>query len=162
LEFDAFFGDIHRDLGRLPAPGRVDALAYRAERYSTGPLELFYPPGLFHRRSWPVASAEVHGRRDQSDDVFRHGNFVKYLRYFLYGPDLPETVIESFQRKVIRCGKPFTSSDANEIADFARGLTRSHGLDTYKAPGEFYKLALDCQLDTEDAGVIRQSVMQVR
>lgn len=95
-------------------------------------------------------------------DIFRHGNFVKYLRYFLYGPDLPRAVIEEFQRKVISCDQPFTGSDALEVAHFARGLTRSHSLDTRKAPDEFYKLALDCGLDASDARSVRDSVMQVR
>jgi hypothetical protein len=95
-------------------------------------------------------------------DIFRHGNFVKYLRYFLYGPDLPRPVIEEFQQKVISSGQPFTGSDALEVAHFARGLTRSHSLDTRKAPDEFYKLALDCGLDAWDARSVRDSVMQVR
>ncbi len=95
-------------------------------------------------------------------DIFRHGNFVKYLRYFLYGPDLPGPVIEAFQRKVISCGQPFTGSDALEVAQFARWLTRSHNLDTRIAPDEFYKLALDCSLDASDARTVRDSVMQVR
>src|SRR5258708_11102619 len=30
-------------------------------------------------------------------DIFRHPNFVKYLRYFLYAPHLPVNVITSFQ-----------------------------------------------------------------
>jgi hypothetical protein len=71
-------------------------------------------------------------------------------------------VIEEFQRKVISCGQPFTGSDALDVAHFARGLTRSHSLDTRKAPDEFYKLALDCGLDASDARSVRDSVMQVR
>lgn len=95
-------------------------------------------------------------------DIFRHPHFVKYLRYFLYGPDLPGAVVEAFQRKIVSCGKPFTGNDALEVAVFARGLTRSHRLDTQKAPEEFYKLALDCGLDTRDARTVRDSVMKVR
>jgi hypothetical protein len=75
-------------------------------------------------------------------------------------PKLPELVIEEFQLKVTACGKPFT--DALEVADFARALTRSHNLDKRTAPEEFYKLALDCSLDVTDARTIRDSVMKVR
>lgn len=102
------------------------------------------------------------GNGTRGADMFRHGNFVKYLRYFLYGPDLPETVIDIFRRKVISCGSPFTGSDALGVADFARGLTRSHNLDKHSAPEEFYKLALDCGLDAGDARTVRDSVMKVR
>jgi hypothetical protein len=94
--------------------------------------------------------------------IFRHGNFVKYLRYFVYGPDLPKRVIEAFQRKVIDCGEPFTSGDSITVGDFARQLTRSHGLKAANAAEEFYKLALDCGLDAGDARSVRDTVRKVR
>lgn len=40
----------------------------------------------------------------RGDDIFGHPRFVNYLRYFLYGPDLLKTVIDLFQKKVIREG----------------------------------------------------------
>lgn len=100
--------------------------------------------------------------RNGREPVLRNPAFLKHLHYFLYGPDLPDDVIQPFQEKVRRCGKPFTGSDALELAEFARGLTRARGLDTYKAPKEFYKLALDCGLDAGDARSVRDSVMKVR
>lgn len=112
-----------------------------------------------HGRS-RLQTFEKNGTR--GNEIFRHPHFLQYLRYFLYGPDLPKAVIEAFQKKVIACGSPFTGSDALEVAAFARGLTRSQGLDSNKAPEEFYKLALDCGLDAGDARVVRNSVMQVR
>ena len=94
--------------------------------------------------------------------MLRNPAFLKHVHYFLYGPDLPEDVIHVFQQEVMRCGQPFTGSDALEVADFARELTRSHGLDTRKALDEFFKLALDCGLDAENARSVRDSVMKVR
>ena len=94
--------------------------------------------------------------------IFRHGNFVKYLRYFVYGPDLPRPVIEAFQRKVIDCGKPFTSGDSITVGDFARQLTRSHRLEAGSSAEEFYKLALDCGLDAGDARSVRDTVKKLR
>jgi hypothetical protein len=96
------------------------------------------------------------------DAIFRHGNFLKYLHYFLFGPELPKTVIEDFQAKAADCGTPFTSGDSLTVADFARKLTRSHGLAGPHAAEEFYKLALDCGLDSDDARTIRDSVQKVR
>jgi hypothetical protein len=101
-------------------------------------------------------------RNGRPTPVLRNPAFLKHLRYFLYGPDLPQSVIEAFRQKVIACGEPFTGSDALTVADYARQLTRSRGLDTVKAPKEFYKLALDCGLDADDARVVRDSVMKVR
>jgi hypothetical protein len=121
-------------------------------------------------RIWRISSAAGAGRifrcskatATRGVDIFRHPNFAQYLRYFVYGPDLPKPVIDAFQRKVIACGTPFTGSDALTVADFARGLTRSYSLDRRKAPEEFYKLALDCGLDAGDARSVRDSVMKVR
>src|SRR5260370_327497 len=112
-----------------------------------------------HGRS-RLQTFEKNGTR--GNEIFRHCNFLKYLRYFLYGPDLPKPAIAAFQKKVIACGSPFTGSDSLEVAVFARGLTRSHALDTHAAPEEFYKLALDCGLDAGDARTVRDSVMQVK
>jgi hypothetical protein len=103
---------------------------------------------------------EKNGTR--GDAIYRHGNFLKYLRYFIYGPDLPQPVIEAFRQNVVDCGEPFTSSDAHTVADSARQITRSHGLHPGDAAEEFYKLALDCGLDLEDARKIRDSVKKVR
>ena len=96
------------------------------------------------------------------DAIFRHGNFVKYLRYFLYGPDLPQPVIENFRQKIADCGSPFTSRDALTLGDATRRIARSHHLNPGDAAEEFYKLALDCGLDADDAHSIRDSVKKLR
>ncbi len=100
-------------------------------------------------------------RGTRGDAIFRHGNFVKFLRYFVYGPALPKAIIESFQQKVIDCGS-FTSGDRGTVCDFARQLTRSHGLEAGNAAEEFYKLALECGLDANDAHSVRDVVKRVR
>jgi hypothetical protein len=101
---------------------------------------------------------EKNGTR--GDAIFRHPHFLKYLRYFLYGPDLPEPVIHAFQQKVLDCG-PVTSGDIVPLGDYAKQLTRSRGLDKGKAD-EFYKLALDCGLDEGEARSIRDAVKKAR
>jgi hypothetical protein len=106
--------------------------------------------------------SEIIERNGKPLPLFRNPAFLKHLHYCLYGPDLDAAVIEEFKLKVIACGEPFTGSDALEVADFARQLTRSRGLDRHKAPTEFYKLALDCGLDADDARSVRDSVMTVR
>ena len=98
----------------------------------------------------------------RGDAIFRHPNFVKYLRYFVFGPDLPKPAIQALQQKIIRCGEPFTSGDSITVGDFARQLTRSHGLEAGGAAEEFYKLALDCGLDADDARSVRDAVKRLR
>lgn len=103
---------------------------------------------------------EANGTR--GDAIFRHPHFLKYLRYFVYGPDLPKPVLVAFQQKVIDCGEPFTSGDSITVGDFARHLTRSHHLETGIAAEEFYKLALDCGLDSGGARSVRDAVKKMR
>jgi len=95
------------------------------------------------------------------DAIFTHPIFLKCLRYFLYGPDLPGAVVDAFQKKVDDCGM-VTSGDVIPLGNYAKQLTRSHGLDTIDAPDEFYKLALDCGLDEGVARSVRNAVMKVR
>jgi hypothetical protein len=94
--------------------------------------------------------------------VFRHGHFVKYLHYFIYGPDLSQSIIDDFQQKIADCGEPFTSSDALSVGDSARQITRARGLNPSDAAEEFYKLALDCGLDAGDARLIRDRVKKMQ
>ena len=86
----------------------------------------------------------------------RNPAFLKHLRYFLYGPALPDTVIAAFRQKVMDCGM-VTSGDIVPLGDEAKRLTRAHGLEPAQAAEEFYKLALECGLDG-DAKSIRDAV----
>jgi hypothetical protein len=92
------------------------------------------------------------------NDVFRNPAFAKHLRYFIYGPSLPANVIEDCKRLAISHG---AFLDRSEATQFARKLARANGLDSGAAE-EFYKLALDCGFDVEDAKAIRRAVMSVR
>lgn len=92
------------------------------------------------------------------DDIVRHEHFVKYLRYFLYGPDLPTDVIEAFRGKIVECGGDFTGSDALTVADFAGKLARSHRLAADNVGEEFFKLAIECGFDTAGARCVRDKV----
>lgn len=97
----------------------------------------------------------------KGEAIFRHPHFVKYLRYLVYGPDLPGAVVEAFQKEVDACGS-ITSGDIVPLGDFARKQTRLHGLDSGSAAEEFFKLALDCGLDASSARSIRDAVKKMR
>lgn len=93
--------------------------------------------------------------------IFRHPHFLKYLHYFLYGPELPPPVIEGFQRKIADMGL-ITSSDIVPLGAFSRQLTRANGLRGGDSAEEFFKLALDCGLELCEARSIRDSVKAAR
>jgi hypothetical protein len=101
---------------------------------------------------------ERHGNK--GEEIYKNLHFLPYLRYFLYGADLPSKVIAALKAEV---GNPdwLTSSDIVPLTKFARTLARQNGLD-HEASEEFFKLALDLGLPVDTAGAIRQSVMKIR
>ena len=116
--------------------------------YNTGRLKTSHK-GVFERN----------GRTDQ--EIYTHPHFISYLRYFLFGPDLPVSVIGKFEERV---GNPswVTSSDVAPIGKFARALAREYQISRNHASEEFFKLCLDIGLGLDTAGSVRRSVMQLR
>lgn len=94
-------------------------------------------------------------------DIYIHPDFVRYLRYFLFGADLPDAVISAFEEKV---GNPewVTSSDIVPIGHCAHDLTRQYRLPISDAPEEFFKLCLDMGLGLPTAESVMRAVKQVR
>jgi hypothetical protein len=97
----------------------------------------------------------------RGDAVYRHGHFLKYLRYFLFGPDLPGSVIKAFRQAVSDSG-PVTSGDIIPLGSCARQQARAHKLEASRAAEEFYKLALECGLEVFEARSIRSAVKRAR
>jgi hypothetical protein len=93
--------------------------------------------------------------------IFRHPHFLKYMHYFLYGPDLPPQVIEAFQKKIADIGF-VTSSDIIPLGAFGRQLARAKRLDSGDPAEEFFKLALDCGLELYQPRSICDSVKAAR
>lgn len=95
----------------------------------------------------------------QGDEIYTHPHFLKYLRYFLYGANLPEGAIFEFEKVV---GNPewVSSGDITDITKGTRDIVRRHGLKDQDE--EFFRLALDVGLDVWFAKSVRDSVKQVR
>lgn len=89
--------------------------------------------------------------------VFRHPHFLKYLHYFLYGPDLPDEVATEFKQEVQRCGM-ITSGDIFPLGKAARSLAKRRRMEMREAAEELFKLAFECGLDASDAEAIRSIV----
>ena len=105
----------------------------------------------------------------EGDEIYTHPHFLKYLRYFLYGPDLPDKLMEQFKSG---CEAGFvnidyvTSSDITPICKSARAVARiairEHKLKRHHVTEEFFKLCLDMGLDVSDARVVRGDVARIR
>lgn len=97
---------------------------------------------------------EVHGTK--GNDILKHGNFLPYLRYFIFGPDLPGKVIDDFCSLATQFDE-----DRGEMRKFARNMTRQFGLNPREACEEFFKLALECGMNIDEARSVRDAVKTV-
>lgn len=92
----------------------------------------------------------------RGDEILAHGHFLKFLKYFIEGPDLPKPTIKGFCDLI----SPF--ADRGQLRAFARSQIRSFGLDRREAAEEFYKLALECHLDECTARSVRDAARSTR
>lgn len=83
--------------------------------------------------------------------IFYHGNFLKYLRYFIFGPDLPSSLIDEFCKEI----------DEDDLPATSRRLVRKYELNS-KVSEEFYKLCLECNLTDWQCSSVRDSVRRVK
>ena len=90
------------------------------------------------------------------DAIFGHGNFLKYLKYFIHGPDLPRSVLEGFCELIDR------DDDRDRSRAYVRAQIRSNNLERRAAAEEFYKLALECGLDEPFARSLRDAGLSTR
>jgi len=94
-------------------------------------------------------------------ETFEHPHFLLYLRYFIYGPDLPPEVIDEFSTKVEQWA--FVSgSTYPELVNIARSAVRRYGLSPHSACEEFWKLSNECGVGDMYGRVIRDSVRKIR
>lgn len=104
-------------------------------------LDYFLEPdqnagGYGRSRKQVFESNDTSGR-----EILRHPHFVPYLKYFIFGPDLPESTIDGFTRIIEDdCGTSGMVLD--EICAYVRKEVREKNL-SLDAPDEFFKLALE-------------------
>ncbi len=94
-------------------------------------------------------------------EIFRHPGFFRFLRYFIFGPDLPASVIHSFWQRV-NAEEYISGSDLPELKMIARNAVRQNYLVPRYACEEFYKLSLECKLTIDQARYIRDAVRTIK
>ena len=98
---------------------------------------------------------EQNGTRGRA--IIEHPHFLKYLQYFVFGPHLPEAVIDEF----VNQASGFYV-ELGDLCKLSRYSTRQYKLDPHKACEEFYKLALECDLPEYEARMVRDDVKKVK
>jgi hypothetical protein len=102
---------------------------------------------------------EQNGTKD--DEIQVHPSFLKILEYFLFGPQLPASIIKMFKDEAIFSGM-LTYGDINDLTPKARAAVRSYNLAPHDAAEEFHKLALECGASPDGAASLRKSILSVR
>jgi hypothetical protein len=94
-------------------------------------------------------------------EILASPSFLKYLEYFVCGPDLPVLAIERFKSEADGSGY-LTGGDINDLTPFARSCVRTYGLDSHRAGDEFFKLSIECGAMPWAAESVRSSVRAVK
>ncbi|MBN9469979.1 MAG: hypothetical protein J0J10_14530 [Bosea sp.] len=92
-------------------------------------------------------------------EAFTHPHFKTFLRYFLFGADLPQPAIDEFEKQI---GNPewFGGSDIIALAKRTREIVRKYGLRHYSHADEFQRLALDNGLSNDHVASVRKAAME--
>ena len=141
-------------LSLVESLGRRDAIPEPRRRYWTDPE---YNTGRGRKSHKGV----FEGNGCRGKDIYRNAAFLPYLRYFLFGADLAEEIIEEFEDQVEDM-EPITSGDIEPMCACARRMTCEHRLEHKAAAREFFKLCLDMGLDLNTAAAVRETVMKSR
>ena len=120
-------------------------------RYLTDPLFNVGSRGKSRRQGFERNG--VQGRA-----MLEYPNFLKYLRYFLFGPDLPADTVNRF-RQVLIDDIGTSGMVLDSLCRCARTETR-HLAGEHNVPEEFFKLALECGVDVGIARAIRTAAMR--
>lgn len=127
-------------------------------RYLTDPD--FHPGGRQKSRLDNYKSNNLSG-----EDITGHGHFRPYLEYFIYGPNIPESIIDIFVNIPV-CNNIITSSDLQEVAPKIRGvirkLVRQHRFKSNEIAEELFKFSLECGATISAAEYIRKDVMYIK
>lgn len=91
------------------------------------------------------------------DEIYTHPHFVPYLRYFLYGADLPQGAIDEFEEQVGDV-RGFSGSDILGLTKKTRELVRKYDLRSHA--DEFYQLTIDNGLSRYSAESVRNAAKE--
>ena len=99
-------------------------------------------------------------KNGHSDDtLLEHPHFLKHLKYFIYGPNLPTAVFAEIKNELDDLGD-ITSSDHVTLRSFIRKITRDHKLQKTDSD-EIFQLIIELTGDVYLASELRKEVMKV-
>jgi hypothetical protein len=94
-------------------------------------------------------------------EIYQHPHFLKYLRYFLFGADLPAEALDRFKSLVIR-HSPVSGGDVQDLTKLAKDIVNERRMEPHEASEEFFKLCLDCGVHRMHAAAVRDIVRKMK
>jgi hypothetical protein len=86
--------------------------------------------------------------------ILTHPHFLKYLRYFIAGPQLPADVRSRFEELATE-----SLGDQEALRAYVRASVREDRVSRDDAAEEFFKLAIECGIELRAAGQVRTDAM---
>ena len=93
--------------------------------------------------------------------IFGDPRFLEYLHYFIYGPNLPDQVINEFSN-VAYPYEYISGGDIKDLRELAISLVDEYKLNPKEVACEFFKLAIECEMDVYYAQLIRDTVFAMK
>lgn len=131
------------------------------DRDAVPPHRLDYLRNAAHAASGDVSIMDGLSREGLVGEALHaDARFLKYLRYMICGPDLPQPVVKGFVTEVGN-RTPEGEIDARKVLLKVRELARKAEMPSQRAE-EFYMLALECDLEPSLARDIRAAVARMK
>jgi hypothetical protein len=145
----------------LPIANQMDQLFKSLFKRNAIPkirLDIFQDASLAEKRKKSILQHfQNNGISVQS--VAQQPHFLKYLKYFIEGPDLPQNVIKRLC-KIADEESWMDAVECNEvILKSVKACMREFGLNRQQAPSEFFRLANEIGFSLEDSKAIRKAAM---
>lgn len=101
------------------------------------------------------------GNGTTGEEILCHPSFLKFLEYFIFGPNLPQVTIVEF-KEAAQYGQFLSHSDMSDLLPSAKKLVRNSGMEPHQAAEEFHRLALECGAIPSTAESLRNSIRAIR
>lgn len=95
------------------------------------------------------------------EKILEHPHFLKYLRYFLFGPELLPDTVAGFL-KIVEADAGTSGEVLDQLRAYARRQVRELRADRRRLAEEFYKLALEYEETEYIARSIRDAALSTR
>lgn len=119
-------------------------------------LRYFTDPELNIGQSKKSKKEAFENNLRHGEKVYDHHSFIKYLYYFIFGSKIPESIQKEFltiiDEEILTSGELIS-----RLTSFSRKKAKELNWSRDKVGDEFFKLSLDCNLDSGLARLVRDA-----